>query len=121
MSLALSLFLLAGALAALAFVLVKIRKGQIQTADAVFWFILAACFVVLAAFPRIAFWCADLLGVESPANFIFLCVMGILFVKVLLQSVQIAGLKAKVTALAQQMALGDAPGDHAGKVPSDDR
>ena len=105
MTLSLSVFLAVGAVCALAFVLVKIRKGQIQTADAVFWFLLAAAFVVLAIFPRIAYWCSELLGVESPANFIFLCVVAILFVKVLLQSVEIARVKSKLASLTQEVAL----------------
>lgn len=105
MPVTLSVFLVFGAVLALAFVLYKIRKGQVQTADAVFWFLLAAILVLLAVFPQIAFWCADALGIESPANFIFLCMVGVLFAKLLLQSVEIARLKAKLTQLVQEVAL----------------
>ncbi len=103
----LSLFLAVGAILALVFVLLKIRKSQIQTADAVFWFLLAAALVVMAIFPQIAFWCAGVLGIESPANFIFLCAVAILFIKVLLQSAEIAKLKGKLIQLAQETALRD--------------
>lgn len=105
MSLTLLAFLAVGAAAALAFVLVKIRKGQVQTADAVFWFLFAVALVVLAIFPSIAFWCAGVLGIESPANFIFLCVVGVLFIKVLLQSAEIARIKGKLVQLTQEVAL----------------
>ncbi len=111
MALPLSVFLAVGAASALAFVLAKIRKGQVQTADAVFWFLFAAALVLLALFPAIAFWCADALGIESPANFIFLCVVAILFVKVLLQSVEIARLKGRLAALVQEVALRESEED----------
>lgn len=107
MPVTLSAFLVLGAAIALAFVLYKIRKGQVQTADAVFWFVLAAILVFLAVFPQMAFWCAGVLGIESPANFIFLCAAGILFAKVLLQSVEIAKLKTRLSQMAQQIALDD--------------
>lgn len=108
MPIALSFFLASGSILALIFVLVKIRKRQIQTADAVFWFLLALVFVVLALFPRIAFFLAGALGVESPANFIFLCVLAVLFVKVLLQSVEVARLRTRLSQLAQSVALDSA-------------
>lgn len=107
MSPVLFVFLASAAVVALLFVVLKIRKGQVQTSDAVFWFFFATCLVVLAVFPQIAYWCAGLLGIESPANFIFLCVVGILFVKVLMQSVEIARLKDRVNQLAQNIALSE--------------
>lgn len=107
MSSVLIAFLASTAVLALVFVVVKIRKGQIQTSDAVFWFFFAVCLVLLAVFPQIAFWLTGMLGIESPANFIFLCVVGILFVKMLMQSVEIARLNDRVNQLAQKIALSE--------------
>lgn len=105
MPIVLSVFLAFGSLLSLGFVLLKIRKKQIQTADAVFWFLLALVFVVLALFPQIAFLLSDFLGIESPANFIFLCALAVLFIKVLLQSVEISKLRTRLSQLTQEVAL----------------
>lgn len=105
MGLGLRLVLIAGAILLLAFVLHKIRKSQLQTSDAVFWFVLAGCLVVLAVFPQIAYGLSDLLGVMSPANLIFLAVVAVLLVKQLMDSVQLARLRSRLTELTQEEAL----------------
>lgn len=97
--------LIIAALLTLVFVLRKIRKSQIRTADGIFWFFLVLCLVVLAVFPSIAFWCSGLLGVESPANFIFLVIVAILLIKEFAASVEIAKLKVKLSQLTQDEAL----------------
>ncbi len=107
MALSLRVFLIVAALLTLVFVLRKIRKSQIKTADAIFWFFFVLCLAVLAVFPQIAFWCADLLGVESPANFIFLCIVAILLMKEFSASLEIAKLKAKLSQLVQDEALSE--------------
>lgn len=105
MSLSLRMFLIVGALLALFFVLRKIRKSQMKTSDAIFWFFFALCLVVLAVFPQIALWCSAVLSVESPANFIFLCIVAILLIKEFTASLEIAKLKAKLSQIAQEEAL----------------
>lgn len=105
MSLSLRIFLIVAAVLTLAFVLRKIRKSQIRTSDAIFWFFFVLCLVVLAVFPDIAFWCSDVLGVESPANFIFLAIVAILLIKEFSASVEIAKLKVKLMQLTEDEAL----------------
>ncbi len=43
--------LIAGAILALIYVVVKIRHNQLATSDAVFWFLLALVLIVMALFP----------------------------------------------------------------------
>lgn len=105
MSFNLRVFLIVAALLALIFVLYKIRKSQIRTADGIFWFFLVLCLVMLAVFPNIAFWCSALLGIESPANFVFLVIVAILLIKEFAASVEVAKLKVKLSQLAQDKAL----------------
>lgn len=107
MSFNLRVFLIVAALLTLVFVLRKIRKSQIRTADGIFWFFLVLCLVVLAVFPSIAFWFSGLLGVESPANFIFLAIVAILLIKEFAASVEIAKLKVKLSHLTQSVALNE--------------
>ena len=61
--------LIVGALCVFAFVLYKIRRSEIKVADSTFWFLFAASFVLLAVFPQIAFFCADLFGYRVSGEF----------------------------------------------------
>lgn len=101
----LRIFLVIIAFVTLVFVLRKIKKSEMQSDDSVFWFLFAASFVLLAVFPQIAFFFANLLGIESPANFIFLYAIGILLIKVFSLSTKIAHLRLKLNALVQEIAL----------------
>ena len=99
--------LIVGAFLTVAYVLVKIRHNQLMTSDAVFWFFFAVVLIVAALFPQLVFSLSDLLGIESPANFVFLCVLVVVY-RLLALSVEMARLRSKLTALAQDTALKDA-------------
>lgn len=107
MTMKLTIALIIGAILILCYMLRKIRKSQIQTADALFWFVLAVCLVVIAVFPQIIFFFAELLGIQSPANFVFLCVVGVLLIREFSQTTKIAQLQARMAQLAQYEALKD--------------
>jgi len=85
----------------------RIKKAEINARDTVFWFVLAACFVIIAIFPQIVFLFSDLLGITSPANFIFLFVIAVLFVREFLSTVEIAKLREKLSTLTQEIALNE--------------
>lgn len=116
MGMGLRIVLVVGAVLLLAFVLNKIRRAQLQTSDAVFWFVLAGCLVVLAVFPQIAYWLSDILGVLSAANLIFLAVVAVLLVKQLMDSVQLAHLRSRLVELTQEEALRQTGEDDEGSV-----
>lgn len=101
----LTLLLVAGAALTLAFVILKVRKSEIKTSDTVFWFLFVACLLLLAVFPQIAFWLADVFDVQSPSNLVFLVIVAILLIKEFTASVEIAKLRSKVTYLVQEIAL----------------
>ena len=100
--------LIVGAFLTVAYVLVKIRHNQLMTSDAVFWFFFAVVLIVAALFPQLVFSLSDLLGIESPANFVFLCVLVVVVYRLLALSVEMARRRSKLTALAQDTALKDA-------------
>lgn len=103
--------LVAGALLTLVYVLVKIRHNQLATADAVFWFLFALILIVLAVFPQIAYGLASLLGIESPANLVFLAMLVVVIYRLLTLSVENARLKEKLVALTQAVALASVCGE----------
>ena len=99
------IFLVAGAVAALAYVVVKIRHHQLATTDAVFWFLFALALIVMALFPQTVFFLSGVLGFESPANFVFLCLLVVIIYRQLSASVEQARLRSKLTQLTQAVAL----------------
>lgn len=120
--------LIIGAVAALAYVLRKIRKSEIQIADSTFWFLFALSIVILAVFPQIAFFFSGILSIESPANFVFLYIVAVLVIREFISTTEISRLRAKVACLTQEMALREAGvpraedmrHDKAGDRPGDD-
>lgn len=103
--------LVLGALFTLVYVILKIRSNQISTSDAVFWFVLSFCMVLLAVVPQIAFFFSDALGFLSAANFIFLCILAVLMYHQLSMSVKVARLQSKLNHLTQTIALSQVRND----------
>lgn len=121
MQLGLRILLIVGAIAMLAFVLGKIRNSQLKTSDAVFWFLFAGCLVVISIFPQIVYWAAALVGIQSPANLVFLLVFIILIVKLLLSSVETAQLKSKLNTLVEYEALRDTTRERRANEPESEK
>lgn len=96
--------LVVSALTAL-FVLRKIRKAQFSIDDAVYWVFFCGLLLILSVFPGISFFFSDLIGFESPSNFIFVVFIFLLLIKMFLMSVKIAGMQAKLNNLVQKYAL----------------
>ena len=105
MSIMLRLLLIVGALVALAFVGNRIHKSKILMGDAIYWVLLALLLIVLAVFPQIPIFFAGLIGVTSPANFVYLTIIALLMIKMFANSSEISMLKNRVNELAQENAL----------------
>lgn len=105
MSLALRALLLVGAVWMAAYILRKIRKAQMQIDDALFWIVTSFLFVLLGIFPGIAIMTANLLGVQSPANLVFLVVIFLLLFKLFALTRKVSVLEHKLKELVQRYAL----------------
>ena len=92
--------LIVGSLLTAGFVL---RRVQIE--DTIFWFGFSAALLILAIFPGIAYWAADLLGFMSPINFVYIVVIFLLLVKQFFMSIRLSQLDSKVRMLTEQVAL----------------
>ena len=102
------LLLVIGAIFVFIFVTRNIKRSKILMTDAIFWVVLSAVLVIVAAFPEAVIWISGLLGFLSPSNFVFLAVVALLLVKEFSSSAQISVLSHKLEELAQQIALRDA-------------
>ena len=105
MPLTLRIVLIVISAATLILVLRKVRKSQILIEDTVFWIVISFVLVVLSIFPVIAVAASNLLGIISPANFVFLCIIFLLLIKVFFMSLKLSQLENKINMLAQTYAI----------------
>ncbi len=83
----------------------KIRKSKVRQEDAAFWLVFAIVLAVLGIFPRITYALCDLLGIMSPANLVYLVIIGLLLEKLLSLSIQISTMENKMEVMAAEIAL----------------
>ena len=83
----------------------KIRKSQLKMKDAIFWVVFGAILLVLAICPQISYFMADILGIISPANFIFLMIIALLCEKLLTVTIELSQLEEKVEIMAAEIAI----------------
>lgn len=115
MNISLRIFLVVSAVAVLYFVVRKIKKSKIEASDSIFWLFFIAVLVVLGAFPQISYGLANILGFESPSNFIFLCVIAILLIHMFSLTAKVSLLRTKLDSLVQEVAL-----DRSGRAQNDE-
>ena len=105
MSVALRVVLVLTALASTVSVIRRIRKSRMRIEYAVFWVVFSVGLVVLALFPQICYACASLLGIQSPANFVFAAIIALLLMKRFFMTAEISKLDEQVRGLTQTLAL----------------
>ena len=87
------------------FVLKKIRKAQLEIDDSIYWIVFALLLLVVSVFPDIAVWASKLLGVKSPANFVFLVMIFLVLIKLFQISIDLSVQKHRLNHLVQKLAL----------------
>lgn len=88
-------------------ILSRIRKHKVKLEDAIFWVCFAVVLIVIGIFPQILYWLTHLLGIMSPANLVFLIMIGLLIAKVFLLSIKNSQLEDKIEVLAAEVALAE--------------
>lgn len=105
MSLGLRILLIFAASVSCVCAIRKIRKSQIKIEEAIFWFFMLFVILLLSIFPSSGIWMAKFLGVESPANLIYLVMIFILGVKVFFLSLKNCQIEYKLWILSQEIAI----------------
>lgn len=105
MTVTLRIFLIIASLVTVIWILRKIRKMKVKMEDAIFWLIFSALIIILAIFPEISYWLSKILGIESPANLVFLFVICLLLEKIFTLSIITSQLEEKVSILSAEVAL----------------
>lgn len=105
MSATLRIVLLLASVFTAVWVLRRIRKNGVKQEDALYWICFAVLLALLGSFPCISYKMADILGIQSPANFVFLAIIAILIEKILTLSIQISFLENKIEIMAAELAI----------------
>ncbi len=105
MSIVLRIALILVSFLVVVFVLKKIRKTQLHIDDAIYWIVSAVLLLIISIFPQIAIWTSELLGIESPANFVFLFMIFVILVKLFNLAIDVSIQKQRLNRLAQKLAL----------------
>ncbi|HIT57422.1 MAG TPA: DUF2304 domain-containing protein [Candidatus Galloscillospira stercoripullorum] len=53
-------------------VFVTVNRRKLQMRHSLIWLIISFGMIILAIFPQLAEWCADLVGIQTPSNLIYL-------------------------------------------------
>lgn len=83
----------------------RICKSQAKIEDSVFWVFFSGILLVMSIFPEIVVWGATFTGVQAPVNFVFLCIIFILIVKIFRVSVKVSLLESKLQELTQKYGI----------------
>jgi len=97
--------LLCGAILTLIYFFHQIRKNRMQIDYAISWSLFSAGLVLLAVFPGIVTWMAGLIGIQSPANLLYLVIIFSLILKQFSTTVKLSRLNHQITELTQYIAL----------------
>ncbi len=99
--------LVVGSLITAIFVLRRVRLAKVQIEDTLFWLLFSAVLLVLAIFPGIAYWAANLLGFQSPINFVYIVIIFLLLAQQFFTSIRLSQLDSKVRILTERVALNE--------------
>ena len=82
-----------------------IRKRRIQLKDGVFWIIFSFLLILISIFPVLAVWASRLIGIQSPANCVFLIMIFLLGCHQFFLTIRISQLEMKLNRLVQSVAI----------------
>ncbi len=105
MSLTLRIVLVIACVIASAYTLRKIRKSQLNVDDAFFWIFFSLILLLIGIFPGIAEFFSQLLGIESPSNFVFMVMIFLVLFKLFSVAIDISVQKHRLNNLIQRLAI----------------
>ena len=86
-------------------IVAKIRKAKLKMGDAIFWVVFGGILLALAIFPQISYFMADVFGIISPSNFVFLLIIMLLCEKLLTITIKLSLLEEKMEIMAAEIAI----------------
>ena len=105
MTVTLRIILLVAAAVCAIWILFRIRKCKVKMEDAIFWVCMAVVLFILGTFTDISFFLSRLLGIQSPANCVFLLIIAMLIEKVFTLSIKLSQTEEKLEVLTAEIAI----------------
>ena len=105
MTLTLQIILLVVSIITFIFIITKIRKSQLNIADAVVWILLCILLIIMSLCLPFINKIAHIFGFMSTSNFVFTMILFFLLIIVFSQSVKISLLNEKIKNLNHYIAL----------------
>lgn len=87
------------------FILILLRRGYLREKFAAFWLLVAGALLIVSIFPAVLVFAADLLGVEVPANLLFMLAAVVLLLVGVQLSYEVGRLDTRTQRLAEEVAL----------------
>ena len=105
MTLTLRIVLILVSLLTLVFVTKRIRSSKVKLEDSIVWFLLAGILLVLSIIPFVFDFLAEIAGVYSTTNFVFLFFIFVLLILCFNMSMRISQADTKIKELTQLLAI----------------
>ena len=99
------LILIVAAFIAFFYVVSQIRNSNLTIRDSIFWVFLSIILVLFAIFPGIVMFLSEQFGIESPTNFLYLLIIGLMIIRIYKLSVTVSTLNTKIKELTQSLAI----------------
>ena len=99
----LSIISIIAAIAALGLVFELLRRRRLREKYAAIWVVIALGTLIVAAFPQILRWVADLVGIQTPSNLLFFGSLIVLFAVSLQLSREVGLLEEQSRRLAEEV------------------
>ena len=101
----LTIAMIAASIITAVFVFAKIKKSQFKIGDTLYWLFFCLFLLAMSIFPKAIFWISNIIGFESPSNFIFVAIIFLLLVKIFLLDARVSKNEDKLTKLTQKYAI----------------
>lgn len=105
MSVTLRILLIIAGIVSYLYVIRKIRKSQMKIESAMYWVFLAGIILLISIFPQIVIWLAEVVGVESPVNLLYLLMIFLVLWKLFALTVKNSQLESKINVLTEEFAI----------------
>jgi hypothetical protein len=82
-----------------------LRTRRIREKYAAIWILLTIAVILIGAFPQVAFWLSNLVGVRTPTNLLFALAIVVLLAVCIQLSTEVSSLEEATRSLAEEIAL----------------
>lgn len=83
----------------------KIRQSKMRIEDSVFWIGFSFLLILFSVFPQLVYLMSDMVGTQTPVNFIFLFVIFVLIIRMFRMTVKISQMETRMRELVQRIAI----------------